>query len=368
MNKKVVALVFFAICLSAYCSASILSAFASDGDSWAIKAPMPTARAGLKVAVVDEKIYAIGGFNFAAALGTNEAYDPVTDGWTSKKPLPTLRDSFGIAVCQNKIYVIGGEYEYTAVATNEVYDPATDSWETRAPMPNARGYFDANTVDGKIYLIGGLHVPPYYGGTVIFYNETLVYDPVTDSWTTEAAMPNPAGSYASAVIDNKIYIIGGISDGPSNRTQIYDTITDTWATGKPLPVAQRFTAAAATSGVNAPKRLYVIGGDSRTDHGNGLNQIYDPQTDNWTLGMNMTTPRESLAVAVLDDVLYALGGRYEQTLANNEAYFPASPIIPEYPSSAIPFLFITLTFVATVVYFRKRKQATETHRQKLVQG
>ncbi len=362
MTKKVAALGFFVICLSAYCSTSILSASASIGDSWVIKGPMPIARAGLGVAVVNGKIYTIGGYgHLTGPLGNNVEYDPLTGRWTGKTPLPTLRDGFGIAAYQNKIYVIGGEIQSVPSAVNEVYDLATDSWETRTPMPNARAWIDANVVNGKIYLIGGTYAPPIFGGTVIQYNETQVYDPLTDLWTTEAAMPNPTGDYASAVIDNKIYIIGG-GGGPSNRTQIYDTITDTWTTGKALPVAQRFMAAAATSGVNAPKRLYVIGGYSQ-DGLNGLNQIYDPQTDNWTLGMAMPTPRESLAVAVVNDVLYALGGfyydnarNYDNILTNNEAYFPALYTIPEYPSGTLLFLFMTASMVATVVYFRKRKR------------
>ncbi len=363
MTKKVAALGFFVICLSAYCSTIILYAFASAGDSWVIKGPMPTARAGMGVAVVNGKIYVIGGFgHLTGDLGNNEEYDPLTGRWTGKTPLPTLRLEFGIAVCQNKIYVIGGQTNGSVVTgVNEVYDPATDSWETKASMPIARAYVDANTVNGKIYLVGGLYQPPIFGGVTTYYNETQVYDPATDTWTVGSPIPTPTGGYTSAVIDNKIYLIGGGEGGPSNRTQIYDTITDTWTTGKPLPVAQRFMAAAATSGVNAPKRLYVIGGYSYSDISDGLNQIYDPQTDNWTSGTNMPTPRGSLAVAVVNDVLYALGGAYSYSdiLTNNEAYFPALYTIPEYPSGTLLFLFMTASMVATVVFYKKRKRMPE---------
>jgi N-acetylneuraminic acid mutarotase len=312
---------------------------------------MPTPRSGLRAAAVNGKIYAIGGFNMTT-LGTNEEYDPATDKWASKAPLPTLRLAFGIAVYQNKIYVMGGTIDSNATGVNEVYDPLTDSWATKASMPVARAYVDANTVNGKIYVIGGAYYPPIMGAFMTEYNETQVYDPSTDSWTTKAAIPIPTGDYASAVIDNKIYIVGA-GGSPSSRIQIYDTITNTWATGKPLPFAERAAGVAATSGVNAPKRVYVIGGFSATDE---LNQIYDPQTDNWTLGMNMTTPRYGLALAVSNDVLYAVGGYGDGWLASNEAYLPSSYSVPEFPSWLVLPSFIAVTLSVSIAYFERHKQ------------
>jgi N-acetylneuraminic acid mutarotase len=358
VNKRVNALFFLAVCLAAFCSISVVPAFGLNADSWTTKTPMPTPRQGLGVAVVNGKTYAIGGVGLnntiPTALGINEEYDPVTDKWTSKAPLPTLRLAFGITVYQNKIYVIGGWIDSNATAVNEVYDPSMDSWTTKASMPVARAYIDANTVNGKIYLIGGVYYLPIMGGFITQYNETQVYDPATDSWSFKAAIPTPTGDYSSAVIDNKIYVIAG-GGGPSNRTQIYDTITNTWTTGKPLPVAERNAGAAATTGVNAPKRLYIIGGKSVGDNGNSLNQIYDPQTDNWTLGANMTTPRSSLAVAVVNDVLYALGGYGDGLLASNEAYLPSSYSVPEFTSWLILPLFTAATLSISILHFKKPK-------------
>jgi N-acetylneuraminic acid mutarotase len=129
---------------------------ASSPNSWTTKAFMPTARAQLGVAVVNGKIYAIGGGNNTAAgptvLSVNEEYDPATNTWTTKEPMPTARHSFGIAVYENKIYCIGGSINGPMLAVNEVYDPATDTWETKTPMPTPRAALSANVVTDKIYL------------------------------------------------------------------------------------------------------------------------------------------------------------------------------------------------------------------------
>ena len=126
-------------------------------DCWVSKAPMNQARSGLGVAVVNDKIYAIGGVTSngfvpsspgsavyagttpVAVTGTNEEYDTETDTWTYKTPMPTPRAVFAIAVYQNKIYCIGGKTNDTYTGVTEVYDPATDTWETKTSTPTVRG-------------------------------------------------------------------------------------------------------------------------------------------------------------------------------------------------------------------------------------
>jgi hypothetical protein len=85
-------------------------AISSPEESWTTLAPMPTARRQFGVAVVDGKIFAIGGNdgNYQRYLDTNEMYDPTTNTWSEKARMPTPRIDFGIAVYENKIYVLGG--------------------------------------------------------------------------------------------------------------------------------------------------------------------------------------------------------------------------------------------------------------------
>jgi len=327
-------------------------------DSWTTLETMPTARAGLGVAVVDGKIYAIGGYN-GSRLSTNEMYDSATDTWTTKKSMPTARKGHAIAVYQNKIYVIGGiigesdpvSSGYTGVT--EVYDPLTDTWETMEPMPTARGDLCANVVNEKIYLIEGRK----HGGVFPFYQNPAVnevYDPSTDSWSTKTPIPTSTFVYASAVVDNKIYVMGGFSRGHLN--QIYNPETDAWSYGKEISTAVVSAAAGATTGVLAPKRIYVLGGQDDNNIAFNLTQVYDPVTDMWTTGTPMPTPRWALGVAVVNDELYAIGGYDGDTrLAVNEKYTPLG-YIPEFPSWTILPLFLTATVL--IIFCRRRLQKT----------
>lgn len=259
-------------------------------NSWMPRPPMLQPTAG--AVAVDGKIYAIG------ADGINQEYDPAALTWTKKTSMSNPTGG-GIAVYQNKIYVISDSY-------NQVYDVATDTWTSKTAMPTWRIGIQANIVDDKIYLIGGMSDTA--SGTVTDVNEA--YDIATGTWTTKEPIPTPVYIYASAVVDDKIYIIGGSSEPPnavSDLVQIYDPENDSWSSGTPLPTAIRYASAAATTGLFAPKRIYVIGG-LQSGNGLSLNQVYDPQTDSWTDGALMPTARYGLSVAVVNDTLYALGG------------------------------------------------------------
>ncbi|TRZ50164.1 MAG: galactose oxidase, partial [Dehalococcoidia bacterium] len=201
MNKTIQVLV---VVLVVSISPFLVPRVRAAEDFWTTKAPMTTARSGLGVAVVNGKIYAIGGSDGNRQLDTNQMYDPATNTWVNKQPMPTARSRFGITVYQNKIYVIGGTTPSGLTDANEVYDPLTDTWETKTPMPTGdRDELAASVVNGKIYLIGGSfhHLWP------IPSNLTEVYDPETDTWTTKASMPTAVYSCTSAVVDNKIYLI-----------------------------------------------------------------------------------------------------------------------------------------------------------------
>lgn len=316
---------------------------AVSNNYWTTKEPLPDSCSG--VAVVDEKIYAIGS-------GTNNEYDPTADSWMAKTPMPIPQYHFGIAVYQNKIYVIGGTSNNTETGLNQVYDPATDSWETRASMPTPRSQLEANVVNNKIYLIGGMTGGP---DSTVGLNE--VYDPDTDLWSSEAAIPVPVDSYASAVVDDKIYVIGGSGPKPPNVNQIYDPKTNSWSNGSPIPQGVVDAAAGATSGGFASKRIYVLGGRINYEMwGSEINQIYNPENDSWTTGKPMPIGRYNLKVAVINDKIYAMGGvpyfNHQGTWTPENYQYTPIGYIPEFPSWIILPLFLMATLA--VIELRKK--------------
>ncbi|MCW4054384.1 MAG: hypothetical protein NWE84_05635 [Candidatus Bathyarchaeota archaeon] len=73
-----------------------------------------------------KRIYLFGGVRQTFDSGTNitQVYDPKTDTWSLGEPMPTKRSSAAIAVVNDQIYVIGGyDGVYWATGANERYTP-----------------------------------------------------------------------------------------------------------------------------------------------------------------------------------------------------------------------------------------------------
>ena len=86
-----VLLLFLSFSLSTF----LVSHAEATENSWTTKASMPKAKGGLRVAVVNGKIYAI-------ASNINYEYDPATDTWATKTPMPTPREWFTL-LCQRSL-------------------------------------------------------------------------------------------------------------------------------------------------------------------------------------------------------------------------------------------------------------------------
>jgi len=368
-----VLLLFLSVVLPAFSVPLVLAA----DDFWVKMSDIPTGMQYCGVAVVNGKIYVIDdSFTYE--------YDPETDTWTSKTPMPTARSGFGTAVYQDKIYVISGRSSFWGCSrANEVYDPVTDSWENKTPIPTGRYGMEANVIDGKIYLIGGAKPPGarFYMGAVDL-NE--VYDPSTDSWAEMEPMHTAVKGYASAVLDDKIYIMGGqigaypFPNSTLNFVQVFDPKTNQWSLPARMPISVKNAAAVATTGTYAPKRIYVVGGDTANEGkqnqygayekiATNINQVYDPLTDSWSFGAPMFSARLELVVANVNDTLYAIGGESLNDSNNwdyshaNEKYTPIG-YIPEFPSWVPLMIMLSSVIALAVVYKRKLRNQGRRNR------
>ncbi len=195
------------------CSAphNTLQVYDPATDHWATKTPMPTARFESAAGAIGGKFYVVGGAPCdhlgCPPFATLEAYDPATDTWATKAPMPTARLRAGAAVINGKLYVAGGQTDQTSVngsAALEVYDPATDTWATKTPMPTGRISIGVGEVNGILYAVGG-----WTGSGPGVVNTVEAYDPATDSWTSLAPIPTARFSTQPQGINGVLYVVGG---------------------------------------------------------------------------------------------------------------------------------------------------------------
>ena len=142
------------------------------------------------------------------------------------------------------------------------------------------------------------------------------YNLTDESWSTIKNAPYGSSQVA---INGKIYAFYG------NHTNIYDPKSNSWYEGTSMPITVYQPSVCATTGIMAPKKIYLFGGIPQLfDSGTTLTQIYDPEADNWALGSPMPTGRSSAAIAVVNDQIYVIGGStglYWFT-DSNEQYIP----------------------------------------------
>lgn len=172
-------------------------------NSWATRAPMPTPRGGLAVAVLNDRLHALGG-SADQVTGAHEIYDPATDRWSRASPMPTPRDHLAAVAFQGQVWAIGGRRsffgrQYDAV---EVWDPAADAWRVGPPLPSARGGLAAAALPDRILVFGG--EAPFR-----IFASTEMYEAAGHRWIAKAPMPTPRHGIGAAVVGGRVYIPGG---------------------------------------------------------------------------------------------------------------------------------------------------------------
>ena len=311
---------------------------------WEVISELPTHRKSFSTAVVDGKIYLIGGTLFEHARGVLrdpgpgiwrgpfgmslvEVYDPETNTWQRLADMPTVRAGAKTAVVDGKIYVMAGYAgkdnhvkNFKFLKAVEMYDPHTDTWVRKQDLPIPRIQFGVGTVAGKIYAIGGVLDPkekiPGLQGRIDLVE---VYDPVSDTWAKRADMPTRRDGIATAVIDDTIYAIGGNgwpqvgAGGPALGTiEVYEPRVNRWRKRSEMPnLRKNFVISVIAD------KIYLIGGYAVGAHGvRGerltSTEVYDPATKRWRLVSTPTPPTlHPFSTATINGRIYAFGGTTE---------------------------------------------------------
>jgi N-acetylneuraminic acid mutarotase len=303
--------------------AVITSSYAVSSQTWTTGTSMPTARTEVAGAVLDGKIYVIGGYDESGkTTDVVEVYDPHTDRWSRASSLPEPEDHAAAAIYDGKLFVVGGYVtiggQRTSTNNSFIYDPSADKWEEIKSMPTPRGALAANFINDILYVIGGQDA----SRKTVSTNEA--YKPKTDTWTERQPMPTIRHHLASAVIDGKLYVIGGRQTDKSpdlniGTNEAYDPKLDKWTSLASMPTKRSGLTAVALS-----NDVYVFGGEHPFDDGKPLKtfddtEIYHPKTDTWTSGLPLPTARHGLTAGEVNGTIYVIGGGTEPGLSYSHA-------------------------------------------------
>ncbi|MDR3082328.1 MAG: galactose oxidase, partial [Streptomyces sp.] len=266
------------------------------GDAWQPVANLPSGVQDNIGAVYGGKVYS--GFGWTGSVDSNilNAYDPEAGTWSAMASAPIGRQGNPAhGFIGGKLYVSGGWSNQAVSARTDVYDPATNSWDTKAPMPTAYAGSGSAVLNGKLYVVGGCPSTTACGATA-----ATVYDPASDSWNQIASYPEPISWQSCGGIGGKLYCAGGSASSETKHAYVYDPAADEWSPIADMPADLWGSA----YGVGAGKLLVsggVINGSAVTNQ----SFAYDPAAGSWSALPNANTSAYRLGGA---SGFYKMGG------------------------------------------------------------
>ncbi|XP_071390013.1 kelch-like protein 22 [Centroberyx affinis] len=200
-------------------------------NSWCSIKPLQQQHADHCVCVVGGHIYAIGGRDYSCELDSVERYDPHTNTWEYVAALRREVYAHAGAVVDGKIYITCGRRGVTYLRETYCFDPAANQWTPCAEGPVERAWHGMASVNGQVYVIGGSNDERGYRRDVL---KVACFNPAANSWSLMSPLPAGHGEPGVAVLDSRIYILGGRSHDKGNRMKyvhMYNTDTDDWESG-----------------------------------------------------------------------------------------------------------------------------------------
>ncbi|MEX2123335.1 MAG: kelch repeat-containing protein [Woeseia sp.] len=242
-----------------------------------------------------------------------------------------FRDPLPLATNADGVIFVG---ELAVSRVTALRPAAAGCWTTEPALPGERLDAGAVSIGANVYLVGGKT-----GNT--YFPTLYVFNTLSDSWSqgassTRISVENPAVT----ALNGKLYVFGGSTDPFADavaNASVYDPATNTWSVLAPMPTPRGGVSAAVLQGL-----IYVVGGMTTDGASTNLVEIYNPQSNTWTAGAPMGTRRDNLGVTVIGGQVYAFGGRtrnadgttVNDTLNSVEALNPTTGVWE--PRAAMP--------------------------------
>jgi N-acetylneuraminic acid mutarotase len=251
---------------------------------WVATTPMNTARHGLDAVEHNGNIYVAGGW------GGDTTMERYSGGaWTYMASLPVGQAGVCAALVGDIVYTFG---DYGWNTTTQKYNINTNSWSAGPAIPVGMYWATAEAIGTNIYLIGGYSM----AGDL---DTVHILDTNSNTWSTGTSCPVTLMTATSAVLGGYIYVFG------QNGDYRYDPANDSWMAISPRIYQTGGASAEVVDGV-----IYVMGGNyGYIFFAEPYTQIYDPNTNSWSLGPNLIFARYQLTSAYVNDYIYSIGGR-----------------------------------------------------------
>ncbi|KAE8612248.1 hypothetical protein XENTR_v10012778 [Xenopus tropicalis] len=227
------------------------------------------------------------------------------------------RELYALASLHNDLYLIGGQMKYKNqyIVTNcvEKFSMEKESWRNVTPLPIPLACHAAVTVNNKLFVMGGWtpQTDRPDDEPDRLSNRLLQYDPALDKWTIMASMKYSKYRFSAAVVNNEIYVLGGIGCiGPDkgqvrkclDAVEIYNPDGDFWRDGPAMPYPLLSLRSNASSAGAVEGKLYVCGGFQGADRYEVITKEIlelDPWDNQWNVACVRAPMHDSYDVCLV---------------------------------------------------------------------
>ncbi|XP_034470851.1 kelch-like protein 33 [Hippoglossus hippoglossus] len=231
------------------------------------------------VTAMDGKLYVIGGCYFYAKdniMKSAHSYDPVQNSWKRLADMLEFRSNFSVVALERRLYAVGGDKEIDSnVHSVEMYNPDTDSWSFVQPLDRTLSGSAVTVVDGGIFVSGG------FDCRYVCLASMFLYHPQRGT-TYLADMAHDRAQHCMEALRGRLYVTGGVCNLRAFYTnqqacEVFDPVTDSWTALASLPVPHVGAASAVLE-----EKIYILGGYCQDDYSeSGLVHRFDPCTQRW---------------------------------------------------------------------------------------
>ena len=228
--------------------AATASVEAFDGEQWRSLPDLPEARHHVAAAVVDDRLFVLGGFDASGFSPVTTIWELTGDRWMERAALPGPVGAGAAVTIEGRIYLVGGVPDGRLYA----YDPGDDSWSQLADPIETREHLAAVAFEGELWALGGR-----WNGDAVATTE--IYDPSTDSWRSGPPMSDRRSGFGATVANGSIVVAGGEIFDPLESLSTVERLADgEWEAAAPLPFGLHGNPMVTVDGV-----LMVPGGSER---------------------------------------------------------------------------------------------------------
>lgn len=246
-------------------------------------------------------------------------------GWANDvNTLPVGLAFSAVVVTKSKVYLIGGWHSASSSPSSTIYSANIDAdgnlgvWSNAGTLPAPMTGTAPIVIQNKLYLLGGV-IGGGYSSAI--YSTTINSDGTLGAWVNDSSLPATLGYGQVFITRNRVHYLGGRTG--SYTASVYtapinaDGSLGVWTTGTSLPVAL-----AACQVVVTRNRVYTLGGHN----GSYLSTVYtatinsDGTLGTWSTATSLPGPLSMSQSYITKNRVYLFGGTIESVNYVNTVY------------------------------------------------